>query len=821
MGHVRDLPASSKALPERYRKEPWAYLGVNIDEGFEPVYVPAKSRNEQIKKLKSLVKDATELYLATDEDREGESIAWHLTEILKPKIPVKRMVFHEITESAIRDAFANPRDIDLRLVEAQETRRVLDRLVGYDVSRVLWLKVSKGLSAGRVQSVAVRIVVERERERIAFRSASYWDITGVFSRTGEEHEFEGRLVSIDGRRVASGRDFASDGTQQGEALLLNEDSASELVDTLSDSHFSVESTETKPYTRRPYPPFRTSTLQQEAGRRLRFSTSRTMSAAQRLYENGYITYMRTDSVTVASSAITTARAQISELFGSEYLPSKPRVYLSKAKNAQEAHEAIRPAGETWKTPAQVAREVNRDEAALYELIWQRMLASQMPDASGESLSAVISGTASDLRVVRFSATGRTISFPGFLKAYGSGFADDGDEKQPPLPQLQSEDALTVRSITANGHETKPPSRLTEATLIQRMEELGVGRPSTYASIMTRIQDAGYVFKKGQALVPTFTAFAVTNLLEQAFPNLVDYAFTARMENDLDRIAGGEEERIPWLTRFYLGDQGLKELIESKLGEIDARSINSFPIGVDEHGRSIVARVGKYGPFVEREEDRGSIPDDLAPDELTVEKATELIDSQSRGDKILGTDPESGLTVLARNGRFGPYVQLGDQQEDSKEKPKRASLLKTMDLDSLSLDDALKLLSLPRLVGNDENGVPIEAFNGRYGPYIQRGEDRRSLASEEELFTVDEASALKLLAEPPRRRGQQRSSQAPIRELGEDPVSGNPVTLRTGRFGPYVTDTVVNASLRKSDSVETITIERAAELLQARRDRMES
>jgi DNA topoisomerase I len=820
MGHIRDLPGSAKDLPEKYRKEPWAYLAVNVDEDFDPVWVLSKRSRDQVKKLKKALEGADEVYLATDEDREGEAIAWHLAEVLKPKVPVKRMVFHEITESAIREAFENPREIDTKLVDAQEARRILDRLVGYDVSRVLWLKVARGLSAGRVQSVAVRIIVERERERMAFRTASYWDLEGTFEKPGDATQFNGSLVAVDGARVASGRDFDSLGKPSGEVLVLDSETAGALAAGLEDAAFTVRSTETKPYTRRPYAPFRTSTLQQEAARKLRYSSTRTMSVAQRLYENGYITYMRTDSVSLAASAIATARAEIQKQFGSDFVPDTPRAYASKAKNAQEAHEAIRPAGESWKTPAQVQAELGGDEARLYELIWKRTLASQMPDAKGESLSIRFGATASDGRDAEFSASGRVIQFPGFLKVYVESVdIGDADDTESPLPAVEEGDDLTVVSLEPAGHETQPPRRYNEASLVQRLEELGVGRPSTYASIMSRIQDAGYVFKRGQTLIPTFTAFAVVTLLEQSFPNLVDYEFTARMEDDLDSIASGDEERVPWLSRFYLGDAGLKATIEQRLGDIDARAVNSIPIGVDTQDREIVARVGRYGPYVERGDDRGSIPDDLAPDEVTVAKATELIDEQSKGDKILGTDPDTGLVVLGRTGRFGAYVQLGDVEEDSKDKPKRASLLKTMELDSLSLDDALALLSLPRTVGQDDDGVEILALNGRYGPYIQRGDDRRSLESEDQLFSLTTEEALKLLAEPPRRRGQ--TAAGPQRELGPDPVSKKVVTVRNGRYGPYVTDGDVNASLRKGDTPESITLERAAELLQARRDRIGS
>ena len=602
--------------------------------------------------------------------------------------------------------------------------------------------------------------------------------------------------------------------------MLDQETATGLATGLTDSTFEVVSVESKPYTRKPYPPFRTSTLQQDAGRKLRFSSSRTMSVAQRLYENGLITYMRTDSVELSDTAVSVARGQITKLYGKEYLSPSPRSYSGKqAKGAQEAHEAIRPAGD-FLTPEQVAANVGADEAALYDLIWKRTVASQMADAKGVTVSVRLGATADSGREVVFAASGRTITFPGFLRAYVQGSDDpesELDDKEKILPPLSQGDTLVVERLEPTGHETRPPARYTEASLVQRLEELGVGRPSTYASIMTTIQDRGYVFKKGTALVPTFTAFGVVTLLEKHFPSLIDYEFTASMEADLDRIADGEEESVPWLSAFYFGDEGLKEKVAKRLDEIDPRLVNSIPLGEDEAGVEIVARVGRYGPYVERGDERGSIPDDLAPDEVTVEKAIELIELQNAGDKIFGTDPESGLTVYGKTGRFGPYIQLGDQEEGSKEKPKRASLLKSMVLDELGLDDALKLLSLPRTVGTDPEGVEILALNGRYGPYIQRGDDRRSLESEEQLFTLTVEEAMKILAEPPRRRGQTRSSS--LRELGEDPVSGKEVTVRSGRYGPYVTDGEVNASLRQGDSPEKIDLGRAAELLQARRDRL--
>ena len=821
MGHVRDLPRSASEIPARAKGEDWARLGVDVENDFEPLYIIPKERRKQVKKLKDLLHGADALYLATDEDREGEAIAWHLVEVLEPKVPVRRMVFHEITKQAIAEAFSNPRQLDERLVQAQEARRILDRLYGYEVSPVLWKKIQPKLSAGRVQSVAVRIVVERERERIAFRPASYWSLEGRFSPADRlDQVFEGTLVSIDGQRVATGRDFDSRGETKGDVVVLDQESATGLAEGLADSEFKVTEAETKPYKRSPYPPFRTSTLQQEAGRKLRFSSARTMSVAQRLYESGYITYMRTDSVALSDSAVSAARAAITKLYGQEYLSPSPRRYTGKVKGAQEAHEAIRPAGESFPTPEQIAGEVGADERALYALIWKRTMASQMADATGVSVSLRLGARAREGEEVVFGSSGRTITFPGFLRAYVEGSDDpesELDDREKILPPLDPGDVVAVDRIEPTGHETRPPPRYTEASLVQRLEELGVGRPSTYSSIMTTIQDRGYVFKRGSALVPTFTAFGVVSLLEKHFPNLVDYEFTAEMESDLDRIAEGEEESVPWLSAFYFGEDGLKERVAERLEEIDPREANSIPLGEDEEGNPVVARVGRYGPYVERLDERASIPEDVAPDELTVERALELIETQNAGDKILGTDPDSGETVFARTGRFGPYVQLGEQEEGSKEKPKRASLFKSMSIDELTLDDALRLLSLPRTVGTDKEGAEILALNGRYGPYIQRGEDRRSLDKEEHLFTITLDEALELLSEPPPRRGQGRSSS--LKELGEDPATGKKVTVRSGRYGPYVTDGEVNASLRKGDDPETVTLQRAAELLADRRARL--
>jgi DNA topoisomerase-1 len=818
IGHIRDLPRNAAEVPASHREKPWAKLGVNVEQDFEPLYIVPREKKDQIKKLKAALRDASEVYLATDEDREGESIAWHLQQVLKPKVPVRRMVFHEITAEAINRALEDPRDIDDRLVDAQEARRILDRLYGYEVSPVLWKKVQPKLSAGRVQSVAVRVIVERERERMAFRAASFWDLEGLFTTESNE-SFTATLVMLEGKRLATGKDFSEQGELSGDVLLLDQEAATDLAGRLEEADISVRSVTRKPYRRKPYPPFRTSTLQQEAGRKLRFGTSRTMRAAQRLYENGYITYMRTDSTDLAEAAVQAARRQITSMYGADYVPAKPRTYPSKVKNAQEAHEAIRPTGEVFRTPEEVAAEIDGDEAAVYELIWKRTIASQMKDAVGESVQVRLGGTSTAGEDAEFATSGKVITFPGFLRAYVEGSDDpeaDLDDQERRLPPLTESDPLHLDRLDAKGHETKPPARFTEASLVRRLEELGVGRPSTYASIITTIQDRGYVWKKASALVPSFTAFAKVSLLERHFPNLVDYAFTARMENDLDLIARGEEASAPWLGRFYFGNgsPGLHTMVTERLVDIDAREVNSIPIGADPDGVEIVARAGRYGPYLQRGEDTASIPEQLAPDELTVEKAIELLSAPS-GDRQLGTDPETGMVVSLRTGRFGPYVQLGEQGESGK--PKRASLFKSMEPDEVTLEVALELLSLPRVVGTDpSDGEEITALNGRYGPYIKKGSDTRSLESEEQLLTLSLDEALTLFSQPKRRRGQQAA--APLRELGTDPVSGKPVVVKSGRYGPYVTDGEVNGSLRKGDDPETITLERAAELLQARRDR---
>ncbi|MCV7441344.1 type I DNA topoisomerase [Mycobacterium paraense] len=869
-GHIRDLPRAAADVPAKFKSEPWARLGVNVDADFEPLYIISPEKKHTVSELKGLLKDVDELYLATDGDREGEAIAWHLLETLKPNIPVKRMVFHEITEPAILEAAENPRDLDIDLVDAQETRRILDRLYGYEVSPVLWKKVAPKLSAGRVQSVATRIIVQRERDRMAFRSASYWDIVAQLDASVSDPQaspptFTARLAGVNGLRVATGRDFDSLGQlrKADEVVILDEAGATQLAAGLRGAQLSVASVEEKPYTRRPYAPFMTSTLQQEAGRKLRFSSERTMSIAQRLYENGYITYMRTDSTTLSESAINAARTQARQLYGAEYVSPSPRQYTRKVKNAQEAHEAIRPAGETFATPDAVRRELDGDEFRLYELIWQRTVASQMADARGTTLSLRIAGTAggpAGETPVVFSATGRTITFAGFLKAYvetvdelAGGEADDAERRLPHLSEGQRLEAL---ELTPDGHATNPPARYTEASLVKALEELGIGRPSTYSSIIKTIQDRGYVYKKGSALVPSWVAFAVTGLLEQHFGRLVDYGFTAAMEDELDAIASGTERRTNWLNNFYFGGDhgvpdsvarsgGLKKLVGVNLEGIDAREVNSIRVFDDAEGRPVYVRVGKNGPYLERivtndegepTPQRANLNDSLTPDELTLEVAEELFATPQEG-RVLGVDPQTGHEIVAKDGRYGPYVtevlppepDSGDGGPDSGApakkgkkptgpKPRTGSLLRSMDLQTVTLEDALKLLSLPRVVGVDpESGEEITAQNGRYGPYLKRGNDSRSLSTEDQIFDITLDEALKIYAEP-KRRGRQSASAPPLRELGADPASGKPMVIKDGRFGPYVTDGETNASLRKGDDVMSITDERAAELLADRRAR---
>ncbi|AFT98346.1 DNA topoisomerase I subunit omega [Nocardia brasiliensis ATCC 700358] len=868
VGHIRDLPRGAADVPAKYKGESWARLGVDVDHDFEAIYVVSPDKKAKVAELKSLLKDADELYLATDPDREGEAIAWHLLETLKPKVPVRRMVFHEITEPAIQAAAADTRDLDNDLVDAQETRRILDRLYGYEVSPVLWKKVMPKLSAGRVQSVATRVIVQRERERMAFRSAEYWDIAakldagpGEDGDTSNPRTFGARLVSVAGARVATGRDFNSDGQLKSASgvVVLDEAHARRLAQALDGVDMVVSSAEAKPYTRKPYPPFMTSTLQQEAGRKLRFNSERTMRVAQRLYENGYITYMRTDSTTLSESAIAAARSQATQLYGSEYVHPTPRQYTRKVKNAQEAHEAIRPAGDTFATPGQLHARLDNDEFRLYEMIWQRTVASQMADARGTTLTLRITGVAGTGEECVFSASGRTITFAGFLKAYvesvdeeAGGQSDDAESR---LPALSEGQGVTAVELNPDGHSTNPPARYTEASLIKTLEELGIGRPSTYSSIIKTILDRGYVYKRGSALVPSWVAFAVIGLLEEHFGRLVDFDFTAGMEDDLDAIAGGREQRGSWLSNFYFGGDtgvegsvarsgGLKRMVGERLDDIDAREVNSIKLFADESGRDVVVRVGRYGPYLERmvpnpddpEGDsvsqRANLPDDLPPDELTPEVAEKLFSTPQEG-RSLGIDPATGHEIVAKEGRFGPYVTevLPEPAADetatpakktakkaAAPKPRTGSLFKSMDLATVTLDDALKLLSLPRVVGADPaTGDEITAQNGRYGPYLKKGTDSRSLTSEGQIFDVTLEEALKIYSEP-KRRGRQASAAAPLRELGNDSASGKPMVIKDGRFGPYVTDGETNATLRKGDEIESITPERAMELLADRRAR---
>ncbi|MGO4602371.1 type I DNA topoisomerase [Terrabacter sp. 2YAF2] len=852
VGHIRDLPNPSE-LPADMKKGPFGKFAVDVDNGFEPYYVVDPDKKKKVAELKRLLKDASELYLATDEDREGEAIAWHLLEALKPRVPVKRMVFHEITREAIQRAVNDTREIDTAMVDAQETRRILDRLYGYEVSPVLWRKVRQGLSAGRVQSVATRMVVERERERMAFVRSSYWDVEGDFTPEAASQQFTARLSSVDGTRVATGRDFADDGRLTGKGVVhLDEALATRIAAACLPLTARVTDVQEKPYTRRPSAPFTTSTLQQEASRKLRMSSKNAMRVAQRLYENGYITYMRTDSTTLSDAATTAARSQARDLYGAEYVPDSPRRYEKKVKNAQEAHEAIRPAGDRFRSPAQVAGSLRGEEFALYELIWKRTVASQMADARGSTATVklAVDTAIEGAQSVEFSASGTVITFKGFLAAYEEGRDDeaaaraDAAAEERRLPKLSAGVPLEVVRAEADGHETSPPARFTEATLVKAMEERGIGRPSTYAATIGTIQDRGYVFTKGQALVPTWLAFAVTRLLEEHFGNLVDYEFTASMEEDLDRIANGDEGRVEWLKRFYFGEEatsaaGLRSLVED-LGEIDAKEISTIPIG-----DGMVVRVGRYGPYVEElapagvdlatgevaegaevpaTPRRATITDDIAPDEMTPEMARELLEVAADDGKVLGKDPETGREIVARAGRYGPYVTEVIEDDEAADKPKgkkaakvkprTASLFKDMELSTLTLDDALKLLSLPRVVGADAEGAPITAQNGRYGPYLKKGTDSRSLTTEQQLFDITLEEALAIYAQP-KQRGR-AAATPPLKELGTDPVSSKPVVVKDGRFGPYVTDGETNATLRKDDDPAAITPERGYELLAEKR-----
>ncbi|MEI2774502.1 MAG: type I DNA topoisomerase [Tetrasphaera sp.] len=876
VGHIRDIPTPSE-LPADMKKGPFGKFGVNVEQGFEPYYVVDPDKKKKVAELKRLLKNADELYLATDEDREGEAIAWHLRETLAPKVPVKRMVFTEITPEAIRRAVANTRDIDENLVEAQETRRILDRLYGYEVSPVLWRKVRAGLSAGRVQSVATRLVVERERERMAFRAASYWDVEAeLATQVGES--YTARLSALDGVRVATGRDFGDDGQLRSAAVQLDQAGAEAVAAALRAVAARVSSVQDKPYTRRPYAPFITSTLQQEASRKLRLSARETMRIAQRLYEGGYITYMRTDSVSLSETALTAARGQAREMFGPEYVPDTPRRYRSSNAGAQEAHEAIRPAGDVFRTPAQVAGELRGTEYALYDLIWKRTVASQMADAVGSTATVHAEARLGDGRVAQLSASGTVITFRGFLAAYEEGrdeedtrarqAAREAGEEERRLPHLREGDGLDVRRTKAAGHETSPPARYTEATLVKALEQKEIGRPSTYEPTLATIQDRGYVYKRGSALVPTWLAFAVTRLMEEHFTRLVDYDFTASMEDDLDQIAAGDRQRVEWLQRFYFGDQatsseGLRDLVDD-LGDIDAREISTIEIG-----DGIVVRVGRYGPYVE--DTRGALPhahgapssvappdgadgagaptapaaaasdsvvpprratigDDIAPDELTPARARELLAMSADDGRVLGVDPATGHEIVAKAGRYGPYVSEilpetespgarngGPTKKVAAAKPRTASLFKDMDLATVDLDTALRLLQLPRVVGaHPETGAEITAQNGRYGPYLKMGTDSRSLASEAQLFDITLDEAVAIYAEP-KQRGR-AAAKPPLKELGADPVSGKPVTVKDGRFGPYVTDGETNVTIPRGEDPETLTADRAYEMLADKRAR---
>ena len=895
VGHIRDLPRGAADVPAKYKKESWARLGVNPEDDFAPLYVVSPDKKKKVADLKSKLKQCDQLYLATDPDREGEAIAWHLLEVLKPKVPVRRMVFNEITKSAILEAADNTRDLDYNLIDAQETRRILDRLYGYEVSPVLWKKVMPRLSAGRVQSVATRVIVERERERMAFIPADYWDLAATLDTGAADADnpatFDARLTAVNSKRVALGRDFDDRGNVKSkDVIVITEPQAKDLEAALQGAGMEVAGVEHKPYTRKPYAPFMTSTLQQEAGRRLHFTSERTMRIAQRLYENGHITYMRTDSTSLSKQGLSAARNSATSIYGAEYVSDSPRVYDRKVKNSQEAHEAIRPAGESFATPGQLSGQLDAEEFKLYDLIWKRTVASQMADAKGTSMKVTVAGTAATDKGsydVEFSATGRTITFPGFLKAYG---ADDakGDKKgETRLPHLEEGRALTAKEVSAEGHSTNPPARYTEASLVKKMEDLGIGRPSTYASIIKTIQDRGYVVSRGNALVPSWVAFAVVGLLEENFTELVDYDFTSSMEDELDQIATGIEDGTAWLNGFYFGNAeaneqkaasiarhgGLKSLIDVNLEAIDARKVNSLRLYTDTEGRDVFVRVGRYGPYIERavgtnddgsiEYQRANLSETVTPDGLNEELAEKLF-ATPQGGRELGENPENGRMIVAKEGRFGPYVTEvvrederekaeGEAEEvvakeraeedkqraeegkraknwetktaakqkekrvkeyiENKLKPGTASLFSSMEPSTVTLEEALKLLSLPREVGEDD-GVMITAQNGRYGPYLKKGTDSRSLAKEEQIFTVTLDEARRIYAEP-KRRGR-AAAQPPIKQLGDNDVSGKPMTVKDGRFGPYVTDGTTNASLRRGDDPEQLTDARANELLSERR-----
>ena len=835
VGHIRDLVSKAKELPEGKQKEWWSYLGIDPDDGFKPYYKVYDKKKDTVAELRRALKNADALYLATDEDREGEAIAWHLLQVLKPPkdMPVYRMVFHEITAPAIREAFANPRELDQLLVDAQETRRLLDRLAGYDLSQVLWKKVNRGLSAGRVQSVATRLVVEREREIMAFVSSDWWDIKGVFAASSEPIPFGAKLLELDGVRIATGNDFDDDGDlKRDDRVILNEETVTSLAAELQSSSFSVRSVESKPYRKRPFAPFTTSTLQQVAGRRLKVSAKQVMSMAQGLYQQGYITYMRTDSTNLSAAAVAAAKAEITERYGASAIEQNPRTWGKKAANAQEAHEAIRPAGDRFRRPEEVRNEVAPGEFRLYEIIWQRTVASQMIDAIGETVTVRLGSVTASGRDAEFSAAGTVITERGWMQVEDwrtdDTDSESEDDTERRLPQLKVGDGLDATEIAPEGHATKPPARFTEASLVGKMEELGVGRPSTYASIMETIQGRGYVWKKGSALVPSWNAFAVTTLLEQHFAELVDYDFTANLEGVLDRISNGDANSVDTLAEFYFGPMvdgvrkdGLRDLVTERLPEIDAAAINTFLLGDDHNGMPVIAKPGKFGPYVQRGDDTASVPENLPPADLTVAVALELL-AMPKGGKPIGEDPETGLTVFVMSGKFGPYVQLGEIEEAPDEKPRRASLFKSMDPYEVTLETALELLSFPKVLGSDpETGKSIRAQNGKFGPYLTKGDEgdaekpeARSLDSEEQMLGVTFEDALALFAVP--RQYGKRAPKPPLADLGIDPASGRQMLIKDGKFGPYVTDGETNASLRIGDVPETLSPERGAELLQDRR-----
>ena len=808
VGHIRDL-AEPKDVPADKKKGPLGKFSIDVDNDFLPFYVVSPGKSKTVSDLKAALKKADELYLATDEDREGEAIAWHLLEVLKPKVPVRRMVFNEITKEAIQEAANNTRALNEDLVQAQETRRVVDRLVGYEISPVLWKKINRGLSAGRVQSPAIRMIVQRERERMAFVTAGYSSVTAALSKS--DIDFEAKLTAIAGQKLASGKSFDENGKLSGSALVLAPAKAEQLASALKSQQLTVEQVEAKPSTRKPYAPFTTSTLQQEASRKLGMSAKQAMDTAQQLYQEGHITYMRTDSPALSQQAITAARAQAAELFGKELVADAPRIYGSKSKNAQEAHEAVRPSGEVFKHPSELAAVLHGRSLALYELIWRRTVASQMADAKLSTTSVKFSVNLSG-EELELSASGTTVTYKGFLAVYDETREDDGDE-QAKLPQLAVGDQIAVSEATAKSHQTQPPARYTEASLVKALEEQGIGRPSTYAAIISTILSKGYVVKRGSALVPEWIAFTVTRFLEENFGNLVDFEFTAKMEEDLDRIALGELDRSSWLKNFYFSETGLKNTVDS-LGESDPRLINSFEIA-----EGIQLRTGKYGPYLEVMEDGErklvNIPEGLTPDELTHEKAIELINTPAAEDRVLGAEPTSGLDIIVKDGRYGAYVTLVDEGNP---KPKTASLFKTMTVSSVTLEEAIKLLTQPRVLGLDpESGVEITAQNGKFGPYLKRGTDSRSLTAEEQIFELTLDEAVEIYKQP--KYGARRTASTPLREFGEDPASGQPVFAKTGQFGNYVTDGVINATVPKDEPLDEISNDRAFELLAIRREKL--